>query len=110
MLITNLKTIGNNLYEKRRKMGLTQIEVADLSGLSDRAYADIERGTVNMKVGTLLSICHTLRITPNDILVEDKVPVSIQEKELLVELDSAPAREKQTALQLLAVYLQSLSS
>jgi len=110
MLITNLKTIGNKMYEKRKKMGLTQIEVADLSGLSDRAYADIERGTVNMRLETLLRICKALRITPNDILVEDKVPLTLQEKEVLLELDSAPAREKQIALQLLSVYLQSLNA
>ena len=71
MLISDLNTIGNNLYKIRKLRGLTQSEVAELSELSDRAYADIERGNVNMRIDTLLKICVTLKITPNDILLTD---------------------------------------
>ena len=52
-------------------MGLTQAEVAEMAELSDRTYADIERGSVTMRVDSLLKICSALNITPNDILVID---------------------------------------
>ena len=42
------------------RLGLTQMEVAEAAGLSDRTYADIERGTVNMQVETVLRICKAL--------------------------------------------------
>lgn len=35
---------GNRLLAQRKALGLTQAEVAERAGLSDRTYADIERG------------------------------------------------------------------
>ena len=54
MLIFDLHTIGNKLLTIRKRMGMTQAEVAEAAGLSDRTYADIERGTVNMRTETIL--------------------------------------------------------
>ena len=48
MLLFDMRAIGNKLLAIRKKAGLTQQEVAEAAGLSDRTYADIERGTVNM--------------------------------------------------------------
>ena len=53
MLIFDTRKIGNNLLSVRKKAGLTQAEVAEAAGLSDRTYADIERGSVNMKIETV---------------------------------------------------------
>jgi len=64
MLIHDFGKIGNKLYLFRKKTGMTQFEVAEAAGLSDRTYADIERGSVNMRVETLLKICDALHITP----------------------------------------------
>lgn len=71
MLIFDTIQIGNKLLQFRKKSGLTQAEVAEAAGLSDRTYADIERGTVNMKIETVLRICGALKITPNEILTEE---------------------------------------
>ena len=46
MLIFDFHTIGNKMLSERKRIGLTQAEVAERAGLSDRTYADIERGTV----------------------------------------------------------------
>lgn len=72
MLVFDLKVIGNKLYDVRNKKLLSRLEVAEKAELSDRTYADIERGSTNMRVETLLKICNALGITPNDILVEEK--------------------------------------
>ncbi len=84
MLIFDLHQIGDNLLRIRKKAGLTQSEVAEAAGLSDRTYADIERGNVNMRTETLLQICQALRITPNDILITSPTPsfdlTSMQER------------------------------
>ena len=68
MLLSDFSAIRNKLLHIRKHAGLTQAEVAEAAGLSDRTYADIERGTANMRVATLLSICRALQITPNDVL------------------------------------------
>lgn len=38
MLIFDLNTIGNKLLAIRKRAGLTQAEVAEAAGLSDRTY------------------------------------------------------------------------
>lgn len=107
MLEFDLYVIGTKLYSIRKKMGLTQAEVAEKANLSDRTYADIERGSVNMRVETILRICEALKITPNDIFVSDK-ETSITEEDIIELIKDCPLKERETALNLLEVYLQSL--
>ncbi len=108
MLLFNFHSIGNKLLNIRKRAGLTQAEVAELSGLSDRTYADIERGSVNMRIETILRICRALQITPDDILTEESTSISYTQDELIKRLNSCKPNEKQTALQLLSVYLDSI--
>ena len=107
MLIFDTSDIGAKLLVIRKATGLTQSEVAEKAGLSDRTYADIERGTVNMRVETLMKICSTFHITPDEILTEQEIEVS-NENGLLDKLNTCSPRERKTALQLLDVYLKSL--
>ena len=107
MLITELHAIGNNLYKVRKAKGLTQAEVAERAELSDRTYADIERGSVAMRVDSLLKICAALHITPNDILVDNEI-APITEQDIVNAVKECSGAEKETALKLLAVYLESL--
>ena len=107
MLLFDFRVIGNKLLAYRKKAGMTQNEVAEVAGLSDRTYADIERGSVNMRVETILRICKTLHITPDDILTEKNISPEVQQVELLEELSTCSPHEQETALRLLAVYLQS---
>lgn len=107
MLVSNLKVIGNKLYEIRTKKLLTRSEVAEKAGCSERTYADIERGTVNMRTETLLSICNALNITPNDIFTDD-TEANVCEEEVLERLNRCTPTQKEAALELLSVYLKYL--
>ena len=108
MLLFDKRQIGNRLFALRKNTGMTQLELAAAAGLSERTYADIERGETNMRVGTLLQICKTLRITPDEILTDtEEEPVPTRE-ELLERLDACAPKERETAIKLLMVYLQSL--
>ncbi len=107
MLIFDLSSIGNNLYKTRKEKGLTQAEVAEMADISDRTYADIERGSVTMRVDSLLKICTALRITPNDILVTDN-DTQITEQDIAQVLKECSTVEKETALKILNVYVDSL--
>ena len=91
----------------RKKTGMTQNEVADAAGLSDRTYADIERGTVNMRVETLLRICNVLHITPDDVLTDENISLEIQKNELLEQLSTCSPQDQKFALQILSLYIQS---
>lgn len=108
MLIFDLRTIGNKLLTIRKRMGMTQAEVAEAAGLSDRTYADIERGSVNMRTETILRICNVLHITPDEILTEESTSLATRQAELIERLNVCNPKDKETALQLLSVYLTSL--
>ena len=107
MLIFDLRTIGNNLYQARKAKGLTQAETAEKADLSDRAYADIERGSVTMRIDTLLKICLALNITPNDIFVTDDT-FDFDEENIITALKNCSTIERTTALKLLSTYINSL--
>lgn len=109
MLIFDFCTIGNNLHRFRKRMGMTQAEVAEAAGLSDRTYADIERGSVNMRIETVLRICKVLHITPDQVFVTEESSLSAKQDELWQNLNACSPKDKETALALLSVFLDSLS-
>lgn len=108
MLIFDLRAIGNKLLTIRKRMGMTQAEVAEAAGLSDRTYADIERGSVNMRTETTLRICNVLHITPDEILTEESTSLAAKQAELIERLNTCNPKDKETALRLLSIYLTSL--
>lgn len=89
-------------------MGMTQSEVAEAAELSTRTYADIERGSVNMRIETVLKICNVLHITPDEILTTEDSSISARQQELWERLNDCSPKDKETALKLLSVYLESL--
>ena len=108
MLLFDMIAVGNKLLEIRKRLGLTQAEVAEQAGLSGRTYADIERGTVNMRIGTFLRICNVLGVTPDKLLTNERPSVAVRKEELMERLNRCSAKEQETALNLLSVYLQAL--
>lgn len=109
MLIFDKLVIGNRLLTIRKRVGMTQAEVAEASGLSDRTYADIERGTVNMRVETLLRICESLHISPDEVLTEENTSLQQKRDEIFARIERLSPGERETALALLSVYLRSLN-
>ena len=109
MLIFDLPSIGDKIYGFRRQAGLTQAEVAERAGLSERAYADIERGTANARIVSIQKICSVLNIAPNDIMTED-IPESISLDRLWHELIETPDNDRRTAAAILNAFLTSRNS
>lgn len=108
MLVFDFHEIGNKLLLIRKRAGMTQAEVAEAAGLSDRTYAEIERGTVNMRIETILRICKVLHITPDEILTKENQLFEMRQEQLLSRLNACAPKDRETALQLLCVYLESL--
>ncbi len=107
MLIFDLKVIGNKLYEIRTKKLLSRTEVAEKAELSDRTYADIERGNTTMRLDTLLKICRALNITPNEFLV-DPVTEPMDLSQLEARLKTCSENEKQALSEFLNTYFHLL--
>lgn len=109
MLLFDFRAIGNKLLLVRKHLGLTQAEAAEAAGLSDRTYADIERGSVNMRIETVLRICNALHITPDEILTTENPSLSSRQDDLLTRLEQCTPQEKETALAILEAYLRAIS-
>ncbi len=108
MLIFDSRAVGNKLLEIRKKRGLTQVELAEMAGLADRTYADIERGSANMRVETALRICEALQITPNEILTAENLSLDAKREEVLKLLQTRSIKEQEVALNILSAYLNSI--
>ena len=106
LLETDLRQIGEKLYTHRKKTGLTQSELAELAGVSDRTYADIERGSTTMRIDTLVKICGALHITPDAILVKEKAATALRQEELFARLSLCDDKSKATAMEILDAFLR----
>ena len=87
---------------------MTQIDVADAAGLSDRTYADIERGSVNRRLETFVRICEVLHVTPDELLRKSAPGMSLCMEDLLLRLGECTEKERNTIMQVLDVCLRSL--
>ena len=108
MLIDDLRRIGDYLYTARKKLRMTQAQVAEAAEISDRTYTEIERGIVNMRILTFVRICDALRVSPDEVLIEEYKQRVQYEEQVLERLQACTLREKDTALRLLDVYLESI--
>ena len=62
-----------------------------------------------MRVETILRICDVLYITPDEVLTKTNISLSSQQAELWERLNMCTPKDKETALQILSVFLDSLS-
>ena len=65
---TLLKTIGDRIRELRQERSLLQRELAERAGLPVRTIGRIERGDVDVRLGTLKKIADALNLTMHDLL------------------------------------------
>ncbi|MBR6647751.1 MAG: hypothetical protein IKL09_09600, partial [Clostridia bacterium] len=79
---------------------------AELHAISKQLMAECENSKENIE--TILKICEALHITPDVILTEDNPNLSAKQADLLNQLDKCTIKQKETALELLSVYLKSL--
>ncbi len=54
------KQIGTFLKQRRKQLGITQVEIATLSGISTRKLSDIETSKSSSTIDTLNKVCDIL--------------------------------------------------
>jgi DNA-binding XRE family transcriptional regulator len=62
------ETIAMNVLRARQEQGLTQEELADRAGLSNRYIGAIERATVSISITVLAQVAAALNLEPADLL------------------------------------------
>ena len=69
------KRLGERIREERRKLGLTQAQLAEAVDISDTYMGSIERGERSLTLDTLVRLVNRLGVTV-DYLLADSVPDS----------------------------------
>lgn len=64
-----MKKLGNNIKERRIRLGLTQSQLADMTGYTSRtSIAKIESGLVDLTQTKIVAIAKALQCEPGDLL------------------------------------------
>ena len=69
------RLVGRNFAHIRQARGLTQEQVAELSGFSQQYISGLERGHRNPTVVTLFKLAQALGVAPVELLLADRAHV-----------------------------------
>lgn len=69
MLVRDIEEIGKLLRDKRKRMALTQSELAAVCGTGVRFISELENGKPTLEIGKVLHVIEMLGI---DITLEDR--------------------------------------
>lgn len=87
--------IGRFIAEKRKEKKLTQIQLAEILGITDRAISKWENGKSLPDSSIMLELCKELEITVNDLLSGEVVTMTKYDEALEKNLlDALKAKEK----------------
>lgn len=56
----DVNTLGQFVRDQRKRIGLTQVDLADLAGVSDRFLRELEKGKTTAEVGKVITVLSTL--------------------------------------------------
>ena len=74
--------IGKFIQEKRKEKNMTQSELSEMFGISDRAISKWERGLCLPDAGIMQDLCKVLDISINDLFSGEIVDMKDNEKKL----------------------------
>lgn len=66
----NYKMIGRRLRAIRKKLRLTQEQVAEIADISPQHYSGIETGSAKVSLPALVRLCNALNATPDEVLMD----------------------------------------
>ena len=91
--------IGRFIAEQRKKANLTQMQLAEKLGITDRAVSKWETGRAMPDSSIMLSLCGILNVTVNDLLSGEVISMENYNKEsernLLEAVKQKEASDKQ---------------
>ena len=88
--------IGKFIAQRRKAAGLTQLQLAERLGITDRAVSKWETGKAMPDCSLMLGLCGCLGITVNDLLCGEVITVE-QENEKTQQLILDLAKQKEEA-------------
>jgi transcriptional regulator with XRE-family HTH domain len=68
------ESLGQTISERRRRLNLTQDELAERSGVNRAFISNIERGSRNPSIGAVASLAQALGMRPSKLLALSETP------------------------------------
>ena len=62
------KNLGIVIYRRRQELGLSQAELAQITGIHRTYVSDLENGKRNFSLGTLNALAKSLEITVTELI------------------------------------------
>ena len=95
--------IGRFIAERRKTVGMTQIQLAEKLNITDRAVSKWENGRSLPDSSIMLELCEMLEISINDLLSGEVVTMNDYEKKLEENLIEAVKQKEQSDKRLLSL-------
>ena len=95
--------IGKFIAECRKKEGLTQMQLAEKLGITDRAVSKWETGRAMPDSAIMLELCAALKISVNDLLCGEVIQMDHYNKELEKNLLEMVEQKQQADKRLLTL-------
>ena len=95
--------IGRFIAKRRKDAGLTQIQLAEKLGITDRAVSKWETGRALPDSSIMLDLCSVLKITVNDLLCGEVVTMDNYNEELEKNLLEMVRQKEQADKRLLTM-------
>ena len=95
--------IGRFIAVRRKRANLTQLQLADRLGITDKAVSKWERGITMPDTSIMLELCDILGISVNDLLCGEVVTMDNYNKELENNLLEMIKQKEQADKRLLSV-------
>ena len=107
----NTETIGQHLAKLRKEKALTQIELAELVGISQSALTDYERGKLRLHDKLILKIAEVLKITTDELLGKKNNKTtnisSLRLSRRLKEIEKLAPADQKVLLRNIDLFIQS---
>ena len=95
--------IGKFIAERRKKAGLTQMQLAEKLNITDRAVSKWETGKAMPDSSIMLDLCRILQISVNDLLCGEVITMDNYNKELENNLIEMIKQKEQADKRLLTI-------
>ena len=101
----DLVKIGSYIAEKRKKLGMTQKQLAEKLGKSDKSVSKWERGICLPDVSVYLELCEILGISLNEFLAGEDIEATNVEKNRKIQISKDSSHKQRYLKKIIAVLL-----
>lgn len=103
-----LKTIGGRIQKIRKEKGYTQMQLAEIVGISTNYLSDLERGVSSPRLDKLVGIINALNCSADDVFADVlEKGYEAKSSRLSEQLEKLKPQDREKALAILAVFIEN---